>query len=333
MTEELKNKVIDILKSINNPFENESDIIKSGIIADIKVSASNIKIFINIIHSDQKSILRYQQLKMECEKTLHQSIKNYEISIILINDKTLKKKIPNIKKIILVGSGKGGVGKSTVAYNLAINLANAGHNIGLLDADIYGSSSGILSGLIANKTTMENKKILPLEINGISLMSISMIVKNTEKAFIWRGPMISKALNQMLLSTEWGEKDFLIVDMPPGTGDVHLSMAEFNITGAIVVSTPQLLAISDAIKYCNMMEVLNIPLIGLIENMSYLLHNEEKIELFGKSYIHLITDKFCNSLGTIPFEQNIAIASDAGIKIKNTQYYTDITKKVLSILI
>lgn len=226
--------------------------------------------------------------------------------------------IAGIKRIIAVGSGKGGVGKSTVALNLALALAKK-HRVGLLDADLYGPSLPRMLGALNQKPAINEKgRIQPLERYGIKAMSIGFLV-NENQALIWRGPMLFKALDQFFRDVDWGDLDYLIIDLPPGTGDVALTMAQkIPVNGAITVCTPQNLAFADAKKALDMYEKVNIPQLGLIENMSYMLEPDtgRKLQLYpkgdGDTYLEM---KKIEKLGEIPFHTDLAISCEAGVPL------------------
>lgn len=225
--------------------------------------------------------------------------------------------IPGIKHIILVGSGKGGVGKSTVAANLSLSLKHLGKNVGLLDADVYGPSIPRLFGALNQAPPMsEQNRLLPIRRHGLPLMSMGFLI-DEGSAVVWRGPMLFKAIDQFLKDVEWGELDYLIVDLPPGTGDVALTMAQkVPVDGAIVVCTPQNLALVDAKKAVDMFERLNVPVLGLIENMSYFRPSPESeaIQLFPKGDLDAFCDfKKLKKLSEIPFKPTIGLTCEAGI--------------------
>jgi ATP-binding protein involved in chromosome partitioning len=178
------------------------------------------------------------------------------------------KPLPGLRNIIAVGSAKGGVGKSTIAVNLALGWAAMGARVGLLDADIYGPSLPLLLGVEGVKPEMRDKRVLPIETQGVKLMSIGLLIDGGQPA-IWRGPMVTQALNQLLTGTEWGELDYLVLDLPPGTGDLQLTLAQkVPVAGAVVVTTPQEIAVTDARKGLRMFEKLSIPILGVVENMA-----------------------------------------------------------------
>ncbi len=232
------------------------------------------------------------------------------------------KQIPGIKNIIAVASGKGGVGKSTVTANLAVTLGKMGFKVGVLDADIYGPSMPIMFDVESAKpTSMEvdgKSKMKPIESYEIKILSIGFFTAPSQ-AVVWRGPMASKALNQMIFDSHWGELDFLLIDLPPGTGDIHLSiMQALPITGAVVVSTPQAVALADARKGVSMFlsEAINVPVLGIIENMAYFTPAElpdNKYYIFGQSGArHLAEDLKVPFLGEVPLVQSVREAGDIG---------------------
>ncbi|NEV94699.1 Mrp/NBP35 family ATP-binding protein [Psychroflexus sp. YR1-1] len=232
------------------------------------------------------------------------------------------KPIPGIQNIIAVASGKGGVGKSTVTANLAVTLSNLGFKVGLLDADIYGPSGPIMFDVANEKplsVTKDGKsKMKPIESYGVKLLSIGFFTK-PDQAVIWRGPMAAKALNQMIFDADWGELDFLLVDLPPGTGDIHLSiMQSMPITGALIVSTPQNVALADAKKAVSMFqqESINVPVLGICENMAYFTPAElpdNKYYIFGeKGAKYLAEDLGVPFLGEIPLVQSLRESGDIG---------------------
>ncbi|MDZ4661774.1 MAG: P-loop NTPase [Pseudomonadota bacterium] len=226
--------------------------------------------------------------------------------------------IPGIAKIIAVGSGKGGVGKSTVSANLAVAIAKLGLRVGLLDSDIYGPSIPRLFGAINQKALVdENNKIIPIERSGVKLMSLGFLVPE-ETAVVWRGPMLFKALEQFLRDVVWGDLDYLIIDLPPGTGDVPLTLAQkTQIHLGIAVTTPQNIAFADCKKALDMFGKLNIPVLGVVENMSYFkLPNGEKAELFprGELDFYIAQNKMTRIL-QIPFTQNLAKSAEIGISV------------------
>lgn len=226
--------------------------------------------------------------------------------------------LPNIKYKIAVASGKGGVGKSTVATNLAISLASAGSAVGLLDADAYGPSIPTMMGIQEQPKTSPERKIIPLVRHDIKLMSIGFMVPE-EQAMIWRGPMLHGAIRQLLGDVDWGELDYLIIDLPPGTGDVALSLTQaLPLTGALIVTTPQDVALADVRRGVAMFERLGVPILGIIENMSYFLcpHCNEKTEIFRADGGKNTSERFgVTFLGQIPLDAEVCTAGDIGVPI------------------
>ncbi|WP_062763420.1 Mrp/NBP35 family ATP-binding protein [Falsirhodobacter sp. alg1] len=226
--------------------------------------------------------------------------------------------VPGVKRIIAIGSGKGGVGKSTVSSNLAVALARQGKKVGLLDADIYGPSQPRMMGVSKRPASPDGKTIIPLKAHGVTMMSLGLMVKEGE-ATIWRGPMLMGALQQMLGQVEWGELDILLIDLPPGTGDVQLTLCQrTELAGAIIVSTPQDVALLDARKALDMFSRLKTPVIGLIENMSaYICPNcGHEAHIFGHGGVAAEAARLdLPFLGELPLELSVRLAGDSGTPI------------------
>lgn len=222
-----------------------------------------------------------------------------------------------VVNFIAVASGKGGVGKSTVASNLAVALARKGYDVGLVDTDMYGPSIPTMFGVEGEKPRVnEDRKIVPLERHGVRLLSMGMLV-DPAKAVIWRGPMVSNAVRQFLGETEWGELDYLVLDLPPGTGDIQLTIVQtVALTGAVVVSTPQKVALADARKGVAMFENVNVPVLGIIENMAYFTPPDvpdKKYYLFGEHGARRLAEEIgVPLLGEVPIEQKVRETSDEG---------------------
>jgi ATP-binding protein involved in chromosome partitioning len=259
------------------------------------------------------------------------------------------KEIPNIKNIIAIASGKGGVGKSTITANTAISLAKMGFNVGVLDADVYGPSQHIMFDVEKAKPLSVNvdgrSKMKPVENYGVKLLSLGFFT-NPDQAVIWRGPMASKALNQLIFDADWGTLDFLLIDLPPGTGDVHLSIVQaLPINGAVVVSTPQNIALADAKKGVAMFQQdsIKVPVLGIIENMAYFTPEElpeNKYYIFGKDGAkNLAADIDTKFLGEIPLVQSIRESGDVGHPVALQEgtvleeSFKEITKEMLSQLL
>ncbi|SFC06981.1 Mrp/NBP35 family ATP-binding protein [Tropicimonas isoalkanivorans] len=226
--------------------------------------------------------------------------------------------VPGIDRILVVGSGKGGVGKSTVSANLAVALARQGRRVGLLDADIYGPSQPRMMGTTQRPASPDGKTIEPLHAHGVTLMSIGALLKEAE-AVIWRGPMLMGALQQLLGDVAWGDLDVLIIDLPPGTGDVQLTLGQkYKLAGALVVSTPQDVALIDARRAIDMFEKLRVPVLGLIENMStYICPNcGHEAHLFGHGGVMAEAERIgVPFLGALPLELETRLAGDAGTPV------------------
>ncbi|MDQ3840461.1 MAG: Mrp/NBP35 family ATP-binding protein [Thermoproteota archaeon] len=223
--------------------------------------------------------------------------------------------IPDVKNIIAIASGKGGVGKTTIAVNLALSLAETGAKVGLLDADIYGPSVPLMMGAEANPQVLQNK-IQPPSVEGVKVISMGFFYEQSQQAGIYRGPIVSGIIKQFLTDVEWGSLDYLIIDLPPGTGDAPLTMAQtIPVTGIIIVTTPQDVAMNVAVKALGMFSKLNVPIVGVIENMSYLQcpHCSEQISIFGKGGGQKISEKYgIPFLGEIPLSPQIMEGSDKG---------------------
>jgi ATP-binding protein involved in chromosome partitioning len=304
------------------------DIISKGSVKNIVIFDKEIVIDLEVVNPTLKSknLIKenlYNYLKEHLNIEISLKI-NFQIASKPIENKIYNplKKIINISNIIAVTSGKGGVGKSTITSNLAVSLSKMGFNVGILDADIYGPSIPLMFDVQNEKPLAVNiegkSKMKPIENYGVKILSIGFFTKNDE-AVIWRGPMASKALNQMIFDADWGKLDFLLIDLPPGTGDIHLSiMQSLPISGAVVVSTPQTVALSDARKGVSMFkkENINVPVLGIIENMSFFVPKElpeNKYYIFGKEGAkNLATDLEIPFLGEIPLIQSVREAGDYG---------------------
>ena len=246
--------------------------------------------------------------------------------------------LPGVTSIIAVASGKGGVGKSTTAVNLALGLAAEGHKVGLLDADIYGPSMPRMMGITGQPTSADGKTLDPMENYGVKVMSMGFMV-DEETPMIWRGPMVQSALEQMMRDVNWGELDVLVVDMPPGTGDAQLTMAQrVPLTGAVIVSTPQDIALLDARKGLNMFRKVDVPVFGIIENMSYFScpNCGDRTEIFGHGGAHKEADRLgVDFLGEVPLHLDIRTNADGGTPIvvsmpegEHAQKYREIARGV-----
>jgi len=305
----------------------KDNIIKSGVVASIMVF--DIEVDIDLI-MDNPTLQARKKLEAEIIDVIHQRINSkakikFNTKIKKVSKPEIKrvnKKLSGVDSIIAISSAKGGVGKSTFTVNAAAMLAKMGCKVGILDADIYGPSIPTMldvEGYVPKSIKIDGvSKIEPVESYGIKLMSIGFFTK-LDQAVVWRGPMASEALNQMIFDTNWGELDFLFLDLPPGTGDIHLSLVQaLPINGAVIVSTPQNVALADVRRGIKMFQQdsINIPILGLVENMSYFTSNEEpeiKHFIFGESGVkYLAKDLDINFLGEIPILTSLREASDFG---------------------
>lgn len=247
-----------------------------------------------------------------------------------------KRRVGSVKNLIAVGSGKGGVGKSTVSANLALALSKLGYRVGLLDADIYGPSVPTIMGVKGERVYVdENNRIIPLEKYGIKLLSIGFLLPSEDTPVIWRGPMLMRALTQFLFDVNWGELDYLILDLPPGTGDVQLTLAQnVHMTGAIVITTPQDVALADVKKAVAMFREVQIPVLGVIENMAYFVcpDSGKKYYIFGKGRVpEFATNYGLKILGSIPIDPELAETSDLGVPVVESHPDSETARAFISI--
>ena len=321
-----KQDILDALKTISAPGEG-GNMVETGAVKNVITFGDEVIVDITI---NNPSLQAKKRTEVDILKTIHDLV--YEKAKITVNVKVdapaepaneIKgNQIPGIKNIVAVASGKGGVGKSTVTANLAISLSKMGFKVGILDADVYGPSIPIMFDVEDERPLAQNidgkSKMMPVENYGIKVLSIGFFTQPNQ-AVIWRGPMAAKALNQLIFDAHWGEIDFLLIDLPPGTGDIHLSiMQSLPITGAVIVSTPQNVALADAKKGVAMFQQkdINVPVLGIIENMAYFTPAElpdNKYYIFGKEGAkNLAKDLNTPFLGEIPLIQSIREAGDVG---------------------
>jgi ATP-binding protein involved in chromosome partitioning len=246
--------------------------------------------------------------------------------------------IPGVKNIIAVGSGKGGVGKSTVAVNLAITLSRLGYAVGLMDADVYGPNVPLMMGIQQTPHAI-GQRIQPLEAYGVRLMSMAFLNPG-DKPLVWRGPMLNSVIQQFLRNVDWGELDYLVIDLPPGTGDVQLTLIQTTpLTGAVIVTTPSDVALEDARKAVNMFEQVREQVLGIVENMSYLEHNGEKLYVFGKGGGARTAEKMnVPLLAEIPLDPATREGGDSGKPIatlgsanKQAKLFEDLARKIVEV--
>jgi ATP-binding protein involved in chromosome partitioning len=324
----------DILKALSNVQEPDlgKDLVTLNMVKDIRIQDK--KVSFTVVLTTPACPLK-DLIKNACIKAVQLLVdKEALVTVNLTSNTTSLRKdnknvLSGVKNIIAVVSGKGGVGKSTVASNLALAIAEGGAKVGLMDADIYGPSVHIMFGVRGERPVMKDVNgkgmIVPLERYGIKLMSIGLMV-DEKQAVVWRGPMVSSAIRQFVTDVDWGDLDYLIIDMPPGTGDIHLTIVQtVPVTGVIVVTTPQLVALADAKKGIAMVNQagLKVPVIGLVENMSYFIppHDgkalpDNKYYIFGKEGGKNLAQEFdIPFLGEIPLIQSIREGGDIGVPI------------------
>lgn len=350
-----KQDIYKALETITAPGEGKS-LIENNNVKNVVIFGDEVIVEVTI---NNPTLQAKKKVEVEIMKAIHKNVHqkiDVKVNVTVekpaakVNPNQIRgKEIPNIKNIIAIASGKGGVGKSTITSNMAISLAKMGFNVGILDADVYGPSQHIMFNVEKEKPLSikvdGRSKMKPIENYGVKLLSLGFFT-DPDQAVIWRGPMASKALNQLIFDGAWGELDFLLIDLPPGTGDVHLSIVQaLPINGAVVVSTPQNIALADAKKGVAMFqqENINVPVLGIVENMAYFTPAElpdNKYYIFGqdgaKNLAQNINTKF---LGEIPLVQSIRESGDVGHPVALQEgtllekAFNDITKEMLSELI
>lgn len=320
----------DILKALGNVQEPDlgQDLVTLNMVKDIKIDGNRVSF--TVILTTPACPLK-DMIMNACINAIKILVnKEAEVKVNFTSNTSSNRKdgktiLSGVKNIIAVVSGKGGVGKSTVSANLAIALAEGGASVGLMDADIYGPSQHIMFGVRGDRPMMKDVNgkgmIVPIEKHGIKMMSIGLLI-DEKQAVVWRGPMVSSAIKQFVSEVDWGDLDYLIIDMPPGTGDIHLTLVQtVPVTGVIVVTTPQTVALADAKKGIAMFgqAQLKVPVIGLVENMSYFTPEElpnNKYYIFGKDGGKNLASEFdIPLLGQIPLVQNIREGGDIGIPV------------------
>ena len=321
----------DILKALSNVQEPDlgKDLVTLNMIKDITIDGNNVAF--TIVLTTPACPMK-DMMRMASENAVKLLVNKEAVVTVNFtantssNRKDAKTILKGVKNIIAIVSGKGGVGKSTVASNFALALAAGGAKVGLMDADIYGPSQHIMFGLRGERPLMKDDGegkglIVPIEKFGIKMMSIGLLI-DEKQAVVWRGPMVSSAIRQFVTEVDWGELDYLVIDMPPGTGDIHLTIVQtVPVTGVIVVTTPQLVSLADARKGVAMFgqAQLKVPVIGLVENMSYFTPAElpdNKYYIFGKDGGKNLADEFdIPFLGQIPIVQSIREGGDSGVPV------------------
>lgn len=320
----------DILKALSNVQEPDlgEDLVTLNMVKNITIDENRVSF--TVVLTTPACPLK-DHIRKACTKAIHHLVsEDLEVQVNMDSNVTSRKKEPagnkqqqqdevlgGVRNVIAVASGKGGVGKSTVAVNLARALAESGAKVGLVDTDIYGPSIPTMMGVKGERPRVnKQKKIEPLEKHGVKLLSMGLMVDPTD-AVVWRGPMVSSAVKQFLGDAEWGELDYLILDLPPGTGDIQLTIVQtVSLTGAIVVSTPQDVALADARKGVAMFEKVNVPVLGIIENMAYFSPPdmpERKYYLFGEGGARRLAEELqVPYLAEIPIEQQVREGGDKG---------------------
>jgi len=329
MTNITQELILKTLSEVKDPSQSK-DIVSLGLVSNVNIKDSNVSVTLEVpVHrgSAMEPIRKLAQEKIikingvtsaTVVVTAHENKKKSTISL-SEKDDTIEKIIESkVKRFVAVGSGKGGVGKSTTSVNLAIALKLEGYSVGLLDADVYGPSLPRMLGVSGRPASVGGDMVAPLQNFGISLMSMGLLVPD-DTAMIWRGPMVQSALTQMLNSVAWGDLDVIVIDLPPGTGDIQISLAQqVNLAGAVIVSTPQDIALLDVVKALTMFQKANVPILGMIENMSYWSCPDcgRVDHIFGKGGVKAEAKKRgLDLLGEIPISAEVRKSSDSGIPI------------------
>ncbi|KAF5037503.1 Iron-sulfur cluster carrier protein [anaerobic digester metagenome] len=319
-----KEDVMNALRTVNDP-DLHRDLVTLNMIEDVKVEGK--KVSFKVVLTTPACPLK-DKIKRDCIQAIQQLVDPWaEVEVEMTSRVTSRRAdnqplLQGVKNIIAVASGKGGVGKSTVAANLAVSLARTGAKVGLIDADIYGPSVPLMFDLMSARPAAVEKDgktlVLPIEKYGIKLLSIGFFV-DPDKALVWRGPMASNALTQLFSEADWGELDYMVIDMPPGTGDIHLTLVQqLPVTGVAIVTTPQEVALADARKAVGMFtqDSINVPILGLIENMSWFTPAElpeNKYYIFGNEGGKRLAQEYnIPLLGQIPLVQGICESGDKG---------------------
>ena len=328
MTNITEDFILKILKEVEDPSQSK-DIVSLGLISNITIKDTNVAVTMEVpVHrgSSMEPVRKLAQQKLlKIDNVTSATVvvtahgKKQAKSSVETEEKKIEKILEsNVKRFIAVGSGKGGVGKSTTSVNLAIALKLEGYSVGLLDADVYGPSQPRMLGVSGRPASVGGDMVAPLQNYGISLMSMGLLVPD-DTAMIWRGPMVQSALTQMLNSVAWGNLDVIVIDLPPGTGDIQISLAQqVNLAGAVIVSTPQDIALLDVVKALTMFQKANVPVLGMIENMSYWSCPDcgRVDHIFGEGGVRAEAKKRdIELLGEIPISAEVRKSSDSGIPI------------------
>lgn len=330
--------ILNVLRELKNP-GSDTDIVSANMVSSAIYSSGAIKCVIELGSNLPAKNISY--LEQNIQDILRRKFRVDRVDVVTTSNHNVcennnenvsnTKAIPGVKKIIAIGAGKGGVGKSMVTACLAVCLSEMGFKVGLVDADIYGPSIPAMFG-INKEPDVQDGNIIPINAFGVQVVSIGLLVRG-DTATIWRGPMATKALHQLMRGVAWPELDYLLIDLPPGTGDIHLSLLQqFNIDGAIVVTTPSVIAINDCFKAINMFKKLNVGLFGVVENMTYLEDGDRKIYVFGRD---VLEQKFNDEiiLSSIPLLPNLRERLDNGLPYlafkENEKYFTKIAEQII----
>ncbi len=318
-----REQVLEALSSVMEP-DLKKDIVTANLVEEINIDGNKVRLKVYVSNPALHARKRMQEaIRFNLEKGLGEVQVETEVVGLPVDARQAQRKIlPEVKHIVAIASGKGGVGKSTVTANLAGGLAKAGYRVGIVDADIYGPSMPTMFDVVGERPSMieveDTPKINPVLSYGIKILSIGFFT-DQDNAVVWRGPMAAKALTQMFTDAYWGELDYLLVDLPPGTGDIHLSLVQtVPLDGAIIVSTPQEVALADARKGVSMfqLESINVPVLGIVENMSWFTPAElpdNRYYIFGRDGAkNLASGMGIPFLGQIPLVQGVREAGDAG---------------------
>jgi ATP-binding protein involved in chromosome partitioning len=309
-------RVNEVLATLVDP-NTGKDLVSSRAARHVKVDADRVTLDVELGYPAKSQIELIRNLVTEALQRAGAAAVTANVTMKIVAHTAQRgvKLLPNVKNIIAVSSGKGGVGKSTVAVNLALALAAEGATVGVLDADIYGPSQPMMLGIEGKPESHDGKTMEPLENHGVQAMSIGFLV-DTDQPMVWRGPMVTQALQQLLGQTNWKDVDYLVVDMPPGTGDIQLTLAQqVPVTGAIIVTTPQDIALIDAKKGLKMFEKVSVPILGLVENMA--IHVCSKCghaeHIFGSGGAEKMAQQYgVDVLGSLPLDIRIREQTDAG---------------------
>ncbi len=332
-------QILEALKNVEDP-DLKKDLVTLNMIRNISITDK--KVSFDVVLTTPACPLK-DMIRNACVNAVHHFV-SYEIEVVpnMTSEVTTGRDqmvLPGVRNIIAIASGKGGVGKSTVSANLARSLASFGASVGVLDADVYGPSIPKMFGLSGQKPEMEGNRIAPIVVDGIKVMSIGFLVEE-KQAIVWRGPMAASAIKQFVTDVDWGDLDYLLIDLPPGTGDIHLTVVQsFPLTGSVMVTTPQEIALADCRKAINMLlnPHIDSPLLGVVENMSYFTPPElpeKKYHLFGEGGGQKLADEFgVELLGQLPIDTQIMTSGENGDNVvKNNKASSDVFGEIAGAL-